>query len=75
VGEPAPAGLGRVVVVWTGPVGRCDENGRDVIEVPPEVTDEDLEWLNAHSLGVRVEREAPKADLRPDPRLSVTVWR
>lgn len=75
MGEPASAGLGEVDVVRTGPVGRCDENGRGVIEVAPDVTDEDLEWLNAHSPGVRVEREAPKVDLRPDPRLSEIVWR
>lgn len=45
------------------------------IEVCADVTDEDLTWLQERALGRRVEREAPKVDITPDPRLSQIVQR
>src|SRR5258707_767396 len=62
-------------MVWLGPLGRIDDAGRSIVEVPRELTDDDLDWLNAHSCGVRVERAWPVVSIAPDPRLAQKALR
>jgi hypothetical protein len=46
-----------------------------VREVAEEVTDEDLDWLNQHALGlVRYERAGPVVEIEPDDRLGQVVY-
>jgi hypothetical protein len=63
-------------MVWCGPVGLIDGNGRSLTTVPTSLTDDDLAWINGQLdlVGERAIRCDP-AELLPDPRLLETVWR
>lgn len=62
-------------MVWLGPVGPVDDDGHPVIEVPADLLDEDVDWLNRYSLGQQVRRMWPEVPLNPDPRLRQVVRR
>jgi hypothetical protein len=62
-------------MVDLGPVARETDDGRLIREVPEELADDDLDWLNRYSLGiVRYERAGPVVDIEPDDRLGQVVY-
>lgn len=46
-----------------------------LIEVPADLPQADLDWLQAHAGGAVVVREQPTVDPTPDPELRLEVLR